>query len=440
VETQLAFGSAVPATLTTGANLGTVVVNTTNSANAIIGSPASSITLTLTGPQTTTQTVTSSSGAASFNLSALTLSQPGSYTLTASATGLTSAVANIVVSYPALTVTATNQARSYGSANPTFTYTVTGFLNGDTSAILSGAPSIGTTATIFSPVGTYPIAISAGTLAAANYSFTFVNGSLAVGQATSSTVLTGPSFVTVGHSFGLTATVASTTSGTPTGSVTFSNGGTQFGSGMLTSGIATASTVATTAGTETITAQYLGDSNFFLSNSNSLNIRVSSQNVWVANGNGSISELSNSGAALTSSGLSGGGTGIAIDTAGYIWSASSANLLSRFSSTGAASGSYSGGGLSAPAAIVMDGSSDIWIANGNNTLSVFSNAGAALSPVTGFTVSGIGTPTSIAVDASGSVWVANSSNSTVTRVLGAASPVTTPLAGAEQNATVGTEP
>jgi len=67
------------------------------------------------------------------------------------------------------------------SANPPLTCTMTGFVNGDTQASgTTGAPSLSTTATTTSPVGTYPITVTMGTLAAKNYSFTFVNGTLTV--------------------------------------------------------------------------------------------------------------------------------------------------------------------------------------------------------------------------------------------------------------------
>jgi hypothetical protein len=46
--------------------------------------------------------------------------------------------------------------------------------------VVTGAPSITTTATQTSPVGTYPITPTIGTLAAANYTFTFVPGVLTV--------------------------------------------------------------------------------------------------------------------------------------------------------------------------------------------------------------------------------------------------------------------
>jgi hypothetical protein len=58
---------------------------------------------------------------------------------------------------------------------------ITGFVNGDTAATaVTGAAALSTTATAASAVGTYPITAAAGTLAAKNYSFKFVNGTLTV--------------------------------------------------------------------------------------------------------------------------------------------------------------------------------------------------------------------------------------------------------------------
>jgi arabinogalactan endo-1,4-beta-galactosidase len=440
---QLNFASAIPSTLPTGGTLGTVQVNVTNSAGAVIGSPAASITLSLSGPQTSSQTVVSSSGAASFNLSSLTLAYGGSYTLTASASGLTSAVATFTVAYPVLTVTADNKTRTYGTANPTFTDTVTGYVNGDNSSVLSGAPALSSTALTSSAAGTYPIVISAGTLHASNYTFSFVNGTLAVTQAASSLAITAPAtFLTLGHSMTFTATAGSSTAGTPTGNVIFTAGGTQLNSCPLVGGTTACATSALPVGTDSISAQYAGDNNFLSSFSNSVSVRVSPQNVWVANGSGNLSEISNAGAALTSgSGLSGGGAGVAVDNAGYIWSASAGtNSLSRFTNAAVTAGTYTGGGLSGATALAIDGSGNVLVVNGNNTLSVFSNSGTAVSPAAGFSVAGFNSPSAVALDTTGSVWVANSGNNTVTRVLGAADPVVTPLASAVQNATLGVKP
>ena len=84
------------------------------------------------------------------------------------------------VSKPVLTVTANNTRKVAGAPLPAFTATFTGFVNGDTLAVVSGAPSLTTTATASSPAGAYPIVAALGTLSAANYTFTFVNGILTV--------------------------------------------------------------------------------------------------------------------------------------------------------------------------------------------------------------------------------------------------------------------
>jgi hypothetical protein len=110
----------------------------------------------------------------------------GSGTVTPTVSGgssnfaITSVNGNWSITDAALTVTASNQARSYGAANPTLTYAITGFVGGDTIAVVSGAASCTTTATATSPVGTYPITCTMGTLAATNYSFQFAAGTLTI--------------------------------------------------------------------------------------------------------------------------------------------------------------------------------------------------------------------------------------------------------------------
>ena len=133
-------------------------------------------------------------------------------------------------------------------------YSLAGFVkNGlgqlDTSSVVAGAPSLSTTATKGSTPGTYPITISTGSLAAANYSFLYVNGTLTIVQAPAITSANNATF-TVGTS----GTFAVTTTGypapgikesgaLPTG-VTFVNNG---------NGTATLSGKATVSGIYTIT-------------------------------------------------------------------------------------------------------------------------------------------------------------------------------------------
>ena len=131
-------------------------------------------------------------GPATLSGSALTITGVGQVCVTASQAGdATYAAATPVqqcftVAKAALTVTASNASITYGAAIPTsFAYTITGFVNGETTAVVSGTPSITTTATASSPGGTYPITPTVGTLTASNYAFTtFVPGTLTIGQAT----------------------------------------------------------------------------------------------------------------------------------------------------------------------------------------------------------------------------------------------------------------
>ena len=80
----------------------------------------------------------------------------------------------IVVDADAVIVKAKNYSREYGEANPTFEYTVEG-------AELQGEPVITCQATATSPVGTYDIVVSQGTVT--NYNVTYVAGTLTITKA-----------------------------------------------------------------------------------------------------------------------------------------------------------------------------------------------------------------------------------------------------------------
>src|SRR5262249_10298609 len=81
-----------------------------------------------------------------------------------------------------ITVTASPASRLYGQPNPAFSPSYSGFVLGQglTSAGITGAPTLGTAATATSDVGTYPITVGVGSLSAANYTFTAVNGTLTI--------------------------------------------------------------------------------------------------------------------------------------------------------------------------------------------------------------------------------------------------------------------
>src|SRR5439155_17764497 len=64
---------------------------------------------------------------------------------------------------------------------PALTAAITGFVDDETTSVLRGAHSLGTTATTASAPGTYPISVAIGTLTAANYQFTsFMPGTLTI--------------------------------------------------------------------------------------------------------------------------------------------------------------------------------------------------------------------------------------------------------------------
>jgi hypothetical protein len=87
---------------------------------------------------------------------------------------------SLTISQAALTVAAPNLSVVYGSTALPFTPIFSGFTNGDKPSVITGAPVLGTSATPCSSVGSYPITCAQGTLAAANYSFKCLPGSLTI--------------------------------------------------------------------------------------------------------------------------------------------------------------------------------------------------------------------------------------------------------------------
>lgn len=107
----------------------------------------------------------------------ITASQAGN----ASYTAATPVAQELTVTPAALTIKADNSTKIYGAANPAFTVTYTGLVNGDNAASLTTAPTLTTTATAASPVNTY--AISASGAASANYIITYTAGTLTISKA-----------------------------------------------------------------------------------------------------------------------------------------------------------------------------------------------------------------------------------------------------------------
>ncbi|MBU0801179.1 MAG: hypothetical protein KKA05_09270, partial [Alphaproteobacteria bacterium] len=88
----------------------------------------------------------------------------------------------LTISKALLTVTADNQTKTYGDANPAFTASYSGFKNSETVTDLITNASATTAADLLSSVGTYSIAASGAT--SNNYDFAYVDGVLSIGKAT----------------------------------------------------------------------------------------------------------------------------------------------------------------------------------------------------------------------------------------------------------------
>ena len=86
-------------------------------------------------------------------------------------------------------------------------------------------------------------------------------------------------------------------------------------------------------------------------------------------------------------------------------------------------------GLSTPTWMAIDGASNLWVTNNGNSyaLSEYNDSGNVISPTTGYQGGNLNTPSFIAIDASGDVWVPNKGANSVTELIGAATPVVTPL-------------
>ena len=98
----------------------------------------------------------------------------------------------VTVNPAALTVSASSASRAYGAANPAFSYTVTGYVNGDTSSVVGGSAAETTSASSTSSPGSYSITFSSEALTATNYTLSYVSGTLTVSQASQTITFNAP--------------------------------------------------------------------------------------------------------------------------------------------------------------------------------------------------------------------------------------------------------
>ncbi len=232
----------------------------------------SPITLSATGGASGNPvTFTLISGPATISGNTLTITGAGTVVVAANQSGNSNyqpavqVSESIVVTQATLAVTASSTTVTYG-ATAAISPSYTGWLNGDTAGVLTAAPICSTTYTRGSPVGGTYTSSCAGAVAA-NYAFTYAPGTVMVTKAASATTLTASAdSILQGQSLTLTAQVtnqSTVSSGTPTDTVSFYDGTTLLGTGLLSGSTATYTTSSLAAGTTHVfSAVYAGDTNF----------------------------------------------------------------------------------------------------------------------------------------------------------------------------------
>ena len=150
------------------------------------GALVPTFTVTMSGFEGSDTQVNSTTGSADCTTNAPDTNTVGDYTITCTQGTLSSSkysfspfipgTLHIVPAPPTspLTITANDATATYGSLVQILSALITGFVNGDTLATsdVTGSPSCTTTATASSPVGSYPITCTVGTLSSVNYTFT----------------------------------------------------------------------------------------------------------------------------------------------------------------------------------------------------------------------------------------------------------------------------
>ena len=198
------------------------------------------------------------------------------------------------------------------------------------------------------------------------------------------------------------------------------------------------------------------------------------QNVWLPNINDqNVTKLNNTGGSLSgSTGFTGGGlnadpAAVAIDASGNAWinDAFTGNLT-KLSSTGAILSGASGfptcvspgpfatcNAQFSAQTLAIDGSGNAWAPITYQVqppspaplafyfgLSEMNSSGTILSGPTGYNTNNSIIPFAVAIDSSGNVWSASPAGEVVTQLIGAATPVVTPLSVAAKNGALGTRP
>ena len=201
----------------------------------------------------------------------------------------------VSIAKAALTVTADAKTVTYGDAKPTYTATYSGFVGGETAAVLGGTLAFVCEYEQGSNVGTYDITPSGVT--ASNYALTFAKGTLTVNKAASS-ITTAPVAKTLTYTGAAQALVEA---GTPVGgTIEYRLGTGEWGIAIPT---------ATAAGTYVVGYRVIGDANHTDLAEDTINVTIGKATASVTTAP-VAKTLTYSGAAqtLVEAGLATGGT------------------------------------------------------------------------------------------------------------------------------------
>jgi hypothetical protein len=209
---QLVFTTAPSSSPVYGTSPGTIAVQVQDAAGDAVTSSTAAVTLTVTGPNSYSASYSANAvnGTATFS----NVANPpgvGGYVYTATSGTLTSATANESVSAATLTVAAQAAQRVFDAVNPAFVYGISGYVNGDSTSVVSGTPLLSTTALRNATAGmVYPVSVAQGTLSAANYNFMTLGSTLTVNGSAPQVIqfVALPNFAS-GASYQLTASASS---------------------------------------------------------------------------------------------------------------------------------------------------------------------------------------------------------------------------------------
>ena len=279
IQTIAGLGLTTPGALTLTAP--SVIAYGTGQLTATIAS-ATPATGAITFLDTTNATTTLGTAILAANIATLptTTMHAGFHSLTATYAGdqthlaAQSSVLALTIAPQQLTAIIAPVTILYGQPIPVISGSLTGILPQDAPNL---SASFITTAATLSPAGTYPISATLTGPAAGNYAVASIPATFTINPAP--TLITLGNLIataTTGSSITLTTHVASTTSGTPTGSATLLDGGITILTTRLSAtgdGVFTINSI--TQGAHSFTALYSGSTNFASSTSSPQLITVS---------------------------------------------------------------------------------------------------------------------------------------------------------------------